>query len=173
MNIRKLRIIDRNQKGSTMLELLVAAVIAALIAIAVTMGVFQIVTGNARTSNHMTAVRQVQEAGYWISHDTQMAEIVSVNTTPTRFPLVLEWWEWDDTVYYRVEYTLQNDELYRSYMIDGTPASSGIVARFLDETLTSCNYTSGSELVFTVTATVGSGSQQGSETRIYNVLPRP
>ena len=50
MIVRWVILINKNEKGSAFTELLIAIIVAALIAIAVTMGVFQIVTGNARTS---------------------------------------------------------------------------------------------------------------------------
>jgi len=169
--LHRLGLTYRNQKGSALTELLIAITVAALIAIAVAMGVFQIVTGNARTSNHLTAVRQVQEAGYWVSHDTQMSAIVS--TTPGNgFPLTLQWQKWDGSIEYEAVYSLQNTKLHRSYSVNDVVQSSGIIAEYIDLSQTNCNFT-GDELIFTVRATIGSGSQQGSETRVYKIKPRP
>jgi len=158
--------IDRNQKGFTLVELLIALAITAIIAGGVTTAIFQVFTGNARTSNHMTAVRQVQEAGYWVSHDTQMAQ--SVNATGAAgFPLVLSWVKWDGTAD-NVTYTLTSDQLVRTEKVGAGQPVSTVVAKYI--TQASCS----GRLSFNVTATVGpSGSQQASETRVYEVVPRP
>jgi prepilin-type N-terminal cleavage/methylation domain-containing protein len=183
MMFHRLGSIDKNQKGFTLVELLIALAITAVIAGSVTTAVFQVFTGNARTSNHMTAVRQVQEAGYWVSHDTQMAQ--SVNATMTS-PAILQltWTDWESKGNHKVVYSLDPPGsglgrlLQRSYSINGTAQNSSTIARYIDSspTQTSCITSDNStgKLVFTVTATVGpSGSQQGSETRVYEVVPRP
>ena len=68
---------NKDQKGFTLLEMLLAILIGSLIAGGITATIFQVVMGSARTNNHMIAVRQVQNAGYWVSHDAQMAQNVS------------------------------------------------------------------------------------------------
>lgn len=182
--LHKLGLMDRDQRGFTIIELLIAFTIAALVAIGVTAGVFQIVTGNTRTSNHMTAVRQVQEAGYWVSHDTQMAQSVETDNLTEPEILELTWAEWDTSYKHLVIYSLTNmngglKQLVRQHLtydaddnlIDSLTSTS-IVAQFIDPALTSCIFID-NELIFTVTATVSSGSQQGSETRVYKISPRP
>lgn len=170
---RRLRLFNNNQRGFTLIELLIAVVIAGLVAGGVGMVMFQVVTGNARTSNQMTAVRQVQEAGYWISQDFQMSENRTLGVS-NGFPITLNWQcdECDDTSSFQVDYTLQSGELYRSYTVNGTAESEGIIARHVDDTNTSVN-TTGGQYILRITATLGSGSQQGSETRVYEIDPRP
>jgi len=180
--LHRLRLLDRNQRGFTIVELLIAFTVAALVAIGVTTGVFQIVTGNTRTSNHMNAVRQVQEAGYWVSHDTQMAQDVNTDNLTGPEILKLTWVEWDNSNEHQVVYSLTNmngglkqlEKQYLIYDVDENLLDSitSIVAQFIDPELTSCSFID-NELIFTVTATVGSGSQRGSETRVYEISPRP
>lgn len=181
MICQRLSLIDKKQRGFTALELLIAIAIAVLIAVGVTTAVFQIVTGNTRTSNHMTAVRHVQQAGYWVSHDTQMAQSVDNVTDPEI--LKLTWIDWDSNSKRQVIYSLQDmpseglkqlEKEYRIYDTDENFIDSitSIVAQYIDPALTSCSFID-NELIFTVTATVGSGSQQQSETRTYEVIPRP
>ena len=160
MIFRKLRLIYKNQKGVTLPELVVALAIVGLIAGITTMVIFQVFTGNISASNHMTAVRQVQNAGYWISHDTQMAQSVVPAADPDGFPLSLSWTGWyGDT--HTATYTIKNEEIWRNY--DGQRSR---VAQYVDSA--NCEFTDGA-LVFTVTATVGTQS----ETRVYEVIPRP
>jgi prepilin-type N-terminal cleavage/methylation domain-containing protein len=149
--------------GFTLIELVLAIAIAGIITGGITMTIFQVINGNIRTSNHMTAVRQVQNAGYWVSLDAQMAKEVGLGAT-SGFPLTLNWIDWDGMVH-RVTYTLDGTELWRDYN-----GQLGPVAQFInpDPAKTSCDW-DGSVLTFTVTATV----QEQTETRIYEVIPRP
>ncbi len=171
-----LRLINKNQGGITLIELIIAVALSVIITGATTATILQVINGSSRTSNHMAAVRQVQNAGYWVSHDAQMAQ--SVNTTGTDgFPLILTWAAWDSTEH-EVVYTSENmtsgslKNLQRSYTVGGAPVDTIFVAQYVDPANTSANFTDG-ELIFTVTATVGAGSQVKSETRIYKVVPRP
>ncbi len=180
MIFRRLGLIHKNQRGFTLIELIIAIAITGLITSGVTMTIFQVISGNARSSNHMIAVRQVQEAGYWLSRDAQMAQSISTGDDPpgTGFPLTLIWTEYGvDGDEHQVVYTLLADnklkrEHYTNRFADPDPDATAIVAQFVDSSGTSCQLT-GDVLVLTVTATVGTGSQQASETRTYEVTPRP
>ena len=176
----KLGFINKNQLGFTLIELMLAIAISGVITGAVTTTIFQVVTGSLRTNNHMTMVRQVQNAGYWVSHDVQMAQNVALadesvdDPDGTRFPLTLSWTEWGSNEVHQVVYSLLADNKFqRSHSINGTTEAS-IIAEFIDPDpeKTKCEFTNGA-LTFTVTATVGSGLQGQSETRIYEIVPRP
>ncbi len=95
------------EKGFTYIELIVALAIIALIGSATATATIQVLRLTGRNNEHMTAVRQVQNAGYWISRDAQMAQSIIVdNLTPPDF-LVLNWTEWDDAgdpIYHSVTY---------------------------------------------------------------------
>lgn len=176
MIFHRLGLINKNQKGFTLTELILAIAIAGIITGGITATIFQVFSGNIRTSNHMTAVRQVQSAGYWVSHDTPMAQIVDAPGA-TGFPLTLTWteWDWNGATFtytsHEVIYTLLADnKLQRSHSINDGTAETGIIAEYINPDQTSCVWDDDSdELTFTVTATV----QQQSETRVYEVIPRP
>ncbi len=74
MKFSKLGLLNKSQKGITMLELLMAFAVTGIITGGITATLYQMVIGSARTSNHMTAVKQVQNAGYWVSRDAQAAQ---------------------------------------------------------------------------------------------------
>jgi len=135
--------IHKQQKGFTALELLVALLIGALVAGGITAAIFQVVLGSARTNNHMTAVRQVQSAGYWISHDAQMAQTVVLARDDDGFPLTLSWKDWDGTAN-TITYTIEDGDLKRTH-VAGSQTTETIVSRFivLDSAKTRCQLTGG------------------------------
>ncbi len=176
MILNRLGLITRNQRGIALIELIIAMALSVVIAGATTATILQVINGSNRTNNHMTAVRQVQNAGYWVSHDAQMAQnVVTGNVSDGGFPLILTWTAWDGSGYqvvYSENTTGGLTSLQRSYSVNGSPPDAIFVAQYIDPATTSANFTGG-ELIFTVTATVGAGSQAESETRFYKVVPRP
>jgi len=175
MMFHRLGLINKNQRGFTLIEVVLAIALTGIITGGITMTFFQVFSENTRGSNHMIAVRQVQNAGYWVSHDTQMAQSVepAADPDPDGFPLVLTWTEWDGTVN-EVTYTLVGDELQREHYTNSILDSTINVAEYVDTdpTKTKCEF-AGGVLTLTVTATLGTGSQVQSETRVYEVIPRP
>ncbi len=170
----------RDEKGFTFVELIVALGIIALVGGAAAMTTFQVFKGTERNSDHMTVVRQVQNAGYWISRDAYMAQSVTVdNLTAPNF-LVLNWIEADSGDQYQVTYTLENmaagtlKTLRRNHSINGGAANITFIAHYIDpdpqKTRSELN---NGMLILTVTASVSNGSLTESETGIYQVAPRP
>ncbi len=123
---------------------------------------------NARTANHLTAVRQVQNAGHWITSDAKMAQNVVTENLTAREVLRLTWTEWGSTKNQVITYTLVGEELWRSHFIGGVQHET-LVAQYISAI--SCHF-DGGQLTLDVTATV-SGWQPATETRIFEVVPRP
>ena len=177
MKIAKVKKATEGQGGFTLIELIIAIAIAGLITAGITFAIMQLLTINTRASNHMVAVRQVQQAGKEVSKDALQAQ--TLNATGTRgFPLVLTWTEWGTNNTHAVNYTLENapsglKELQRRESIDGGNPTVTTVAEYIASNQTSCAplgvLQAGSALNFTVTATLGTES----ETRIYEIEPRP
>ncbi len=168
MNMKRLH---KDQRGLTIIELLVVIVLTGLVTAAITTTFFQVFNMNARTANHMSALSQVQQAGKLVSEDILQAQTIDPDPTTGEF-LILGW---NSTAVHEVTYTLEDGELWRSETIDGGTPMTTCVAEYinLDPTKTSCDL-QGDVLIFTVTATVGEGSwAEESETRIYRVQPRP
>jgi len=177
--IQGVRLIHNNQKGFTLVELIVAIAITALIVGVIVASIFQLFNINARSNSHMLAVRQVQNAGYWISHDVQMAQSVVTAVDPDGF-LDVTWWSWGttdlgDTTLHEVTYTLLgNGELKRSYSVNGGGSSEILVAQYIESIeVAPIPFTTGDKLVLTVTAGVGTWPKVESETRVYEIIPRP
>jgi len=170
----KMKELNRNQSGFTLVEMLVVVVLIGLISTGITASIMQLLTINTRSSNHMIAVRQVQQAGKEVSKDGLQAQPSKIDDSPSGGEfLILGWTDWEG-LENEVIYTIEGGELYRSHTVDGEPVSTGppFVARYIDPDETSCVWASG-VLTFTVTATVSGGPQQATETRVYEIEPRP
>jgi len=177
MNVKRLH---KDQTGFSLLELLIVIALTGIITAAITMTVFQVFNMNTRTSNRMTAVSQVQNAGKIVSEDILETQTDKINATPVGNRLLVVGWAAPapDGTTYNVTYTLQNmpsgqmTRLQRQYSVNSTLNSTTIVAEYInpDPTQTSCAWNATTKaLIFKVTATVGNES----ETRVYEVQPRP
>jgi prepilin-type N-terminal cleavage/methylation domain-containing protein len=172
-------VIGYAQRGFTLIELVIALAVGAVVALAVVSSISQVFIGSARSSNHMTAVRQVQNAGYWVSRDAAMAHsiIPTATATPPEL-LLLSWTDWPNRVI-QVRYVLEDapdglKNLRREQSVDGAVIGSTLVGQHIDgdQSLTIATYTPGS-MTFKVTAKVGAGGRASTETRTYEVRPRP
>ncbi len=168
------------EKGFTLVELLVAVAIMVCVSTAAGAGIIQIQMNTERNSNHMAAVLQVQNADQQISQDAKRAQCITAeNLTSPEF-LILTWIDGDNGDEYQVTYTLEDmpenelKTMWRNQSINGTADTTMLVAQYIDSApeKTSCNLTSGI-LTLTITATYGRGSKMESESRTYQVVPRP
>lgn len=161
---------DRHQEGFTIFELVVVLAVIAVIAPVITIALFQVLSVNTLTSNHLTAVKQVESAIYRIGRDAQVAQTIQTGGS-SGFPLNLVWVEWDSTSN-NVTYTLQNGELWRACSVNGSPATSFIVAQNIssDASKTNLEFASG-VLTVKITAALG-GFRPTSETRLVEVFPK-
>ena len=100
----------RSEQGFTIVELVVAIAIMSLIGLGAAMTIFQVINVTGRSNNHLTAVRQVQNAGYWTSRDAQMAEIITTDNLSPAELVILAWTERDydsDDIYHSATYFLE------------------------------------------------------------------
>jgi prepilin-type N-terminal cleavage/methylation domain-containing protein len=168
MKIKNLR---KDQRGFSMMELLLVIALTGIITAAITTAFFQVFNMSRRTANHMVAVTQVQQAGKLVSEDMLEAQAGMIDDKPSgpgEF-LKLGWVSQNTSIVHNITYTMENGELWRSESIDGGNATMLRVAEHIDPdpSKTYCGW-NGSVLTFTVTATVGEESEQ----RIYQVKPR-
>lgn len=168
-----MRLIHKNQKGFTLIELLIAVAIFAVVAVAANAVIVQIVQSN-RTSSHMVALRQVQQAGYRVSLDALQAQNISVsNASGSRgFPLTLNWTTWGGE-FHNVVYTLNSSGgLYQLERRDNQMPPT-VVGQYIYFNTTSCNWTATANstakvLTLNITAVVG----VETESRTYEIKPR-
>jgi prepilin-type N-terminal cleavage/methylation domain-containing protein len=176
MILRRFRFLHNNLKGFTLVELLVAIALAGLITAGISVAIMQVLTINTRASNHMIAVRQVQQAGKEVSKDALQAQPDKIDDDPPEAFVVLNWTDWEganNTVVYTFQTMPSSPDLMmlqRSQSINGTAQTPTplTVAEYIDPDQTSCDF-AGGVLTFKVTARVGTES----ETRIYEIEPRP
>lgn len=179
----------RSERGFTLIELLVVVAILSLMVGAVSMSILQVVYGTERSNNNMTVIRQVQNAGDWISRDAVSAQSVRVDDlTPPDF-LILEWREGvygEDTTYHyhSVTYSFQDmspdgiGKLQRQYLIDDdegvqTGNTTTLVAEYI-------HYTGESDRTYAVydseksvlTVTIASSLGEANEIKEYRVWHR-
>jgi prepilin-type N-terminal cleavage/methylation domain-containing protein len=177
--LHRLKSIIKNQTGFSLIELLVALVIASSVTTAATMVIFQVFDGEARSSNHIDAINRVQNVGQRISADTGMAQTWDWTDDGDGFPLTLYWTEWESNDTHEVVYSIVDNTLQRVHSSDEGEVTT--VFEFITsigpdtgELITYCEWDGTNfKFNFTLTAIVGVGSQQQSETRVYEVKPRP
>jgi len=177
--LSRLRLIHRNQKGLTLVGLIMAISVTGIISVGITTTIFQMFDHSGRSTARMTAVKQLESASLYINRDSQMAQTVEpADPDPDGFPLTLTWIDWDNNNEYQVVFTLIDDKLKREHYTNRatnpTPDATSSVARYIDPDECSCSWddTTG-KLTFTLTTAVGYGSKESSETRTWEVVPRP
>ena len=157
--------------------------IGTLIAGAAIMTIFQVINVTKSSNDRMTVIRQVQNAGYWISHDTLMAQnIVTVNdpeTSEDEF-ITLSWTDWkdweddEDDEVHKIVYTFHDmddglKKLKRTHWIDDMVSKQTLVAEYIVviDGLASFFEQDG---VWKLTIQARSGAE--TETREYEINPR-
>jgi len=188
-------------RGFTLLETMVVVAIGIMIVGAAGPAVFQVMTGSERSHNRVTAVLQVQRAGYWISNDALKSQVTDVGGG-NGFRLTLKWSQvWpqkgknDVITYvsteYEVKYTLELDPLNLDYgeltrhekletniyddagqLVSSTNSNANtVVAQYL--TAAEASFI-GSILAVNVTARFPLTGDRyvAEETRVYEIRPR-
>jgi prepilin-type N-terminal cleavage/methylation domain-containing protein len=109
--------LKKGERGFTLLELIIAVAITGLITTGVTTAIYQTFTLSTRTSNHMLVVREVQEAGYWVSLYAYTASDIEV-TGDSGFPMVLRWIDFETNKHHKVVFSLNSSGLRGSYYVN-------------------------------------------------------
>jgi len=179
-NMAKVTNLKKGERGIGFVELIIVVALAGMVGAAITAAAFQTLTFTTRLSNQMTAIRQVQQAGFWVSPDVMMANPAKSNFNPGggKF-LVLAWTDANGNDH-EVTYTITSERrLQRTHKVtphEGEATTEvSVVAQYVDTSFdpstgkpkTYCAW-DGKVFTLVVTATVGNQT----ETRTYQVQPR-
>lgn len=170
LNMKQLK---RGQRGFSLVELVIVVALAGIVGVAITATAFQVFTFSTRTSNQMTAIRQVQQAGFWVSPDVMMSDPDEVDVDPGGGKFLVLGWTHNGTVH-EVDYILENipftdvARLTREHYVDSALDSITTIAEYIDPTMTSFDPVGDGAYDFTVFARVG----DQTESRVYEVKPR-
>lgn len=169
-----------DRKGFTLLEVLAATAIISLLAYGGAMTVSRIILGTQRANDQMTALQQVQNAGYWMSRDLITSQNIAPgddpNTPQTEF-LSLYWTDWESAqthgiYYYYVSASGGLNSIKRRVVIlDSNSAVVSDTSQLIAQNIVSPVTLSQSGNIWKVN--VAARSNQHTETREYDVLPRP
>ena len=169
MTLHRLGQINKNQRGFTLIELVIVLGITSIILGTVYMAFFEVVTYNTRDTYRMTAIKEVEHAIYRITLDVQMTQSVSGNLTAAN-GLTLNWVDWNGSLN-NVTYNVVNGQLQRNCSVNGGQFRRTVEVAHLNSAQTRC-VVSGQALSFKITSTIGGGLLLVSETRSFNVTPR-
>ena len=152
-----------SEKGFTLIELLVGLSIAVFVTGAASMTIITMMRLSPQTSNWAIALRQVQNAGYWISHDVQMSQgDITIGTGATYLTLTLPQ-DQNPANNKQIVYEFQDmpDSLKRLMRNDQTavPPTLIMIAEYISipttPPTTPIYNSSNRTLTFAITATVG------------------
>jgi prepilin-type N-terminal cleavage/methylation domain-containing protein len=174
-----MRLLHKNQKGFTLIEVLITVAIMAGIGVVTTAAIGELVQSN-RTSNHMVAVRQVQQAGYRVNRDVVQAQDITNSTAPGGFPLTINWIDWGSGEAHEVVYDLTDCsggvcQLERQETVDDVDMPPTTVGQYIyfdsgSPGSTECSWNE-TERVLTLKVTAKVGLQ--TESRTYEIKARP
>jgi prepilin-type N-terminal cleavage/methylation domain-containing protein len=122
----------RSENGFTLIELLVVIPILAVIMGVMSMTIIMIMKVGAQNNDHVLALSQVQNTGYWITRDVMNGQVISPQPEPGIF-LRIEWDDWDST-HYEIEYIFDGNELRRH--VNGNASGTLVAQSIVTESTT-------------------------------------
>ncbi len=161
----------RREKGFTLLEALIGVAIMAIVVVAVAMTITTLLLNEGQAAGQNTALPQVQNAGYWISRDVQMARNVTPSA-PNGFPLSLDIPRDDNPDNdYTIDYLFDGGKLKRQvYDSLGTLISETFIAEYIDTSNTTFSALDADAGLYKLT--VRASRDETGATRSYEISQR-
>ena len=171
--ISRRRRLSGNQRGFTIVEMMVTLALTAVISLGASMASAQVLNQTSHNANYVTASRQAMNAISWISRDAQMAQVVDGASSFPAGHLVFTWTTWDNDVD-RVVYSLSNGQLRRAWAVNDAEPVETVVAEYINPnpSLTGCD-ANNNMLSLKITASVGQGSRISDVTLTHDTTLRP
>ena len=85
-----------SEEGYSLLGTLIALALMGIITAGIMMGIYQIYNVSSDRTNHILAIREVQNAGRWLTLDGQKAVTITPTQDSNGFPLTISWDDPDD-----------------------------------------------------------------------------
>ena len=160
----------RRENGFTLIEVMIAVAILGVIMPVMAMTIISLLTSHQQANDHNIVLHEVQNAGYWISRDVQMAENVTLNG-PSGFPLNLDIpVDRDESNDLSVDYLFDGNKLKRQvYNSSETLISETLIAEYIDITDTTFSILDSDNYSLTVKISKGEVVVE----RSYEVSQRP
>jgi prepilin-type N-terminal cleavage/methylation domain-containing protein len=159
------------QKGFTLIEILVAVAITAVIGTAISMAITQIFSVSVADKNRMEAVKQVENALHYINRDVQMTSPNNISINTEDYIIQLKWKDYtDSSALYVVQYVIDNRVLQRIETRNGNTQSTLTVAQNIDSDNSSVSFNA-NILTVELIAEVGE-YKTAEESRTLQVIPR-
>jgi prepilin-type N-terminal cleavage/methylation domain-containing protein len=157
----------KKQKGYGLIEMVVGLALAGILTTGITTFTVQTITEGARSNNCMQAICQLENAGYWMGRDVQMAENITLGQS-AGFPLQLVWIDSDQNEY-QVTFNISGGQINRSLIKNGENPIQTLIAQSINPapSLTNLSY-AGGLLTFNVTSTF----RNNNVSRSYQIKKR-
>lgn len=160
----------RREKGFTLLEVLIGVAIMAIVVVAVAMTTTTLLLNEGQAAGQNTALPQVQNAGYWISRDVQMARNVVFDDPDFLLSLDIPV-DTDENNDYTIDYLFDGSKLKRQvYDSLGTLTSETFIAEYIDTSNTTFSALDADAGLYKLT--VRASRDETGATRSYEISQR-
>ncbi len=172
-----------NQKGFTLIEVLVAVAILGLVVSVISISIIQIITGTERNNAKIIALADIEHAAAWLNQDLLMAQTILVSDGQNEDPLVygqpvdlvtgdtliLNWTDYygGDATVHQSQYYVLDTRLMRDY--DGQVAN---IASYISRAEFSIDDSDKLELVTVTLTSFPENISERSETKTYRIYRR-